>query len=146
MCSSLTSFSVRFPGGLQGKQRARSTKSGRHYTPRKTVVAEEWIRSCVMEQLGWEANPTVHPVRTRLRIDVAIPASWSKKRQAAALCGDVLPGKKPDLDNVVKLVNDALNGIVWKDDAQIVHSEEYKLYALDACAWLDVEILTDKEI
>ncbi|MNQ94958.1 Endodeoxyribonuclease RusA [compost metagenome] len=55
-----------------------------------------------------------------LRIFMGVAASWSKSRRATALAGEILPTKKPDADNVLKAVKDAMNGIVYIDDCQVV--------------------------
>jgi Holliday junction resolvase RusA-like endonuclease len=54
-----------------------------------------------------------------LRMVFGVPASWSKAKRAAALSGEIVPTKKPDMDNVVKAICDALNAIVWVDDVQV---------------------------
>ena len=43
--------------------------------------------------------------------------------------GDILPTKKPDADNILKIIADALNGIAYADDKQVVTAEVQKLYA-----------------
>ena len=58
---------------------------------------------------------------------MSVPASWSKKRQAEALSGVGRPTTKPDWDNVAK-VTDALNGVVWGDDAAIADGTVRKRY------------------
>jgi Holliday junction resolvase RusA-like endonuclease len=50
----------------------------------------------------------------------AIPKSFSKRRREAAERGELRPITKPDLDNYVKAAKDALKGVVWADDSQIV--------------------------
>jgi len=55
-----------------------------------------------------------------------VPESWSKKRRAAMLYRPVT--KRPDFDNLAKLASDALNGIVYKDDAQIAEASIRKRY------------------
>jgi Holliday junction resolvase RusA-like endonuclease len=57
-----------------------------------------------------------------------VPKSWSQKKQAAALCGSLLPTSKPDGDNYAKML-DALNHIAWIDDAQIVDLRVRKFYS-----------------
>ena len=59
----------------------------------------------------------------------AIPSSWSKKKQAAAEAGEVRPTGRPDLDNIVKLYADAFNGVVWRDDSQVVRVVSEKRYS-----------------
>lgn len=109
------------PGKVMGKQRHRTTKTGRTYTPKQTVLAENWIRTCVVEKVGLGFVPYDRPVRlTHIRIVVPVAKSWSKKKKAQAFMGEILPIGKPDLDNVEKLLCDALNGILWVDDSRIV--------------------------
>ena len=58
-----------------------------------------------------------------------IPASWSNKKRLAAAAGQVRATKKPDADNVLKGLKDGCNGIVWRDDAQVVSIILKKSYA-----------------
>jgi Holliday junction resolvase RusA-like endonuclease len=44
------------------------------------------------------------------------------------LAGEVKPAKKPDADNVIKAFTDAMNGVVYKDDVQIVKGNFSKSY------------------
>lgn len=59
-----------------------------------------------------------------LRVFRSIPKSFSKKKTAPAIEGKVRPATRPDLDNYVKGALDAINGIVMKDDSQIVAFHE----------------------
>ena len=58
-----------------------------------------------------------------------IPDSDSKTKKRDKAAGMILPVKKPDLDNVAKAVLDALNGLAWLDDRQVVYLYTYKVYA-----------------
>ena len=58
-----------------------------------------------------------------------VPKSKSKKFREAALLDQERPTKKPDADNIVKAIQDALNGLVYKDDAYIVHLACQKFYS-----------------
>ncbi|MCG9081143.1 RusA family crossover junction endodeoxyribonuclease [Laribacter hongkongensis] len=114
---------VRFevPGTPVGKGRPKvSTRGGkfaRMYTPEKTASYEALIALSARQAMG--GRPLIDgPVDVSLMIRLAVPASWSKKKQAAALAGQVLPTKKPDADNVLKAVFDGMNGVVWVDDVQ----------------------------
>lgn len=103
------------PGPIRGKGRPRFVRAtGRTYTPRETMTAESWVRFCAVKA---GATPLDGPVSLTLHVRVAIPQSWSDKKRNDAL------GKyttaKPDVDNIVKLVGDSLNGIAWHDDKQI---------------------------
>ena len=50
----------------------------------------------------------------------SIPKGFSKKKKDAAIMEEIRPVTKPDLSNYMKSVEDALNGIIWQDDNQIV--------------------------
>ena len=69
------------------------------------------------------------------------PASWSQKKQRAALAGQAFPTSKPDVDNVVKGIFDACNEVVWKDDKQVVDVAISKRYAIKAQAVVQVRAL-----
>jgi Holliday junction resolvase RusA-like endonuclease len=113
-------LTIRVPGEIRGKGRprfARTTTGVRTFTDDKTASAETWMRACAIEQVG---QPCLDgPLTLAMKITVAVPASWSKRKRADALAGLIRPTGRPDLDNCAKLL-DALNGLVWKDDSQIV--------------------------
>ncbi|MDE2101603.1 MAG: RusA family crossover junction endodeoxyribonuclease [Patescibacteria group bacterium] len=114
----MTSWTIYIPGELRGKQRPRVTRKGHTYTPQETLNAEAWVKACAID--AGVIKPLDGPLVLSLSVVRLVPASWSKKKRAAALNGDVRATGKPDLDNIVKLVGDALNGICWQDDSQIV--------------------------
>jgi Holliday junction resolvase RusA-like endonuclease len=116
---------VRIPGEIRGKGRPRFGK-GFAYTPTATRNAEAWVRSCAAQ--AWPAAPLEGALSVSLEIGVAVPRSWPKKRQADALAGAIFPTGKPDLDNQLKLIGDACNGIIWRDDAQIVRAQVSRRY------------------
>ena len=64
----------------------------------------------------------------KIRAYYSIPASASKKRQAAMEAGEIRPVKKPDADNVCKVICDSLNGVAYRDDTQIVDCMVRKFY------------------
>ena len=109
------------PGEPQGKGRARIGKVGnfaRMYTPAKTVAYEGLIALAAQDVMqGRELIGG--PVMIELRIVHSVPQSKSKKWKAQALAGEIPCTKKPDADNVLKAVCDALNGVVFKDDVQV---------------------------
>ena len=69
---------------------------------------------------------------------MGVPPSWTRKRRDDALAGVIRPTGKPDYDNIGKVV-DALNGIVWVDDSQIVDARIRKLYDERARLVIEVE-------
>lgn len=124
---------ISIPGEIRGKGRPKfSTRGGRPraYTDAKTVSAENWVKSCAVDAMAGRALLT-GPVEMSMAITVGIPASWAKKKQLAAISGGVMPTGKPDVDNTCKLVSDAFNGIVWKDDSQVVSLTVTKAYGLE---------------
>ena len=68
------------------------------------------------------------PVLMRVAIYKSIPKSWSKRKKADAAIDLIRPTGKPDLSNIVKGIEDALNGVIWQDDSQIVGLEVVKHY------------------
>jgi Holliday junction resolvase RusA-like endonuclease len=118
----VTGVSFTVPGEPQAKGRAKIVKIGgfsRMATPAKTVAYEGLIAHAAQQAMG-SAAPVEFACQVQMVITVSVPASWSKKKQAAALAAQVLPTKKPDTDTVVKAVFDGMNGVVWRDDVQAV--------------------------
>jgi len=116
-------FSVE--GDPVGKQRPRFAR-GRTYTPKKTVEYEKKIADKAREAMG-SSEPLETPVAVYIYANHAIPASYSKKRRADCLNHLERPNK-PDLDNTAKAFLDAMNGIVYKDDVQVVILHVTKRY------------------
>lgn len=125
------------PGEAVGKGRPRvrmlGAKPGKKpvpmlYTPAETKAYEDLIaRYAAASMQGREL--ITGPVLVELKIAVGIAQSWSKKKTAAALAGQVMPTKKPDADNVLKAICDGINGIVFRDDVQVVNVSMSKRFA-----------------
>jgi Holliday junction resolvase RusA-like endonuclease len=133
---------IRFtiPGAPVGKGRARSTKSGHHYTPEKTRQYEKLVREIAFMRKPSYAVIT-GPVRLSLVFYLPIPASWSKKDRLQAQEGKVHHTGKPDLDNLIKSVSDGLNGVVYVDDCQIVAIDAMKVYDINPRVEVEIEEL-----
>ena len=119
------------PGEPQGKGRPRIGRVGAHarmFTPAKTVAYEGLVALAAQEAMQGREMIT-GPVLIELRMFHPVPRSWSKKRQALALTGEVMPTVKCDADNCLKAVSDALNGTLWRDDTQVVNVMLAKRYA-----------------
>lgn len=107
---------------IVGKQRPRySMKSKRPYTPRKTLVFEECVRRAWREQVGegwaeFDGSVTVTVSVTR-ELAKSNPKKWAGRQDV----------QKPDVDNVLKAVLDALNGLAYADDAHITRELAEKL-------------------
>jgi Holliday junction resolvase RusA-like endonuclease len=119
------------PGQPEGKGRPRfSVRNGRPSTrtPDATVVYENYVR--VMYQNSGGAR---FPDDAALSMDVLafyqIPKSASQKKKNDMQSEKILPTKKPDLDNVLKVIADSLNGMAYRDDSQIVDCRIRKFYS-----------------
>lgn len=123
------------PGEPQGKQRAKAARIGKGptayiktYTPEKTVNYETYIK-----ELFAIKYPDFIPVESELKMELQawlmIPASASKKKRKLMQDLALKPGKRPDVDNVLKVVMDALEKLAYKNDSQIVEAHLYKFYA-----------------
>lgn len=113
------------------KARPRFTKRGHAYTPKKTEDYEESIKFAFMSQTC-ERMPVYSkgvPLEVKAIFAKSVPKSYTKKKREACLNGDLLPTGKADLDNYLKAVLDALNGLAFEDDSQIVMTTAEKIYA-----------------
>lgn len=119
------------PGPPRGKGRPRF-EQGHARTDAATLSAENEIRWYARKAMVGKA-PAAGALRLTIEARYNRPKSWPKKRL------DVWKTSKPDLDNVVKLVKDALNKIAWLDDAQVVSLIASKIYQ-DGPEGLHVEI------
>ena len=117
-------------GEPKGKGRPRfSTQTGRAFTPKQTVNYETLVHTEYMVQCKGFRFPDEERMVVRLRVNSYIPKSGSKKEKAKKLENIIRPTKKPDMDNVVKMVADALNQVAYKDDTQIVDCQVRKFYS-----------------
>ena len=121
-------YELMIPGEPVGKGRPRFVKAaGRTYTPEKTARYENLVALAFSEKYP-DAVPLEGPVMMMMTAYFSIPKSWSKKKQQQARDGIILPTKKPDTDNISK-IKDALNGIAYRDDAQVIHDPVFKMYS-----------------
>jgi len=96
-------------------------------TPKKTRAWEKDARQVARMQMSGR-KPIEGPVQLTVIAFFVPSMSWPTWKQEAALNGQVVHTAKPDLDNLVKAAKDAMNGIVWLDDAQVASSSERKCY------------------
>lgn len=100
----------------KGRPRFNS-KTGVVYPPKRTVDFERSVRSAASMAMRGHVILT-GAVFLEVSSYFMVPKSWSKKKRIDALSGDAWHSCKPDGDNLLKAVCDALNGVVWMDDAQ----------------------------
>ena len=124
-------------GEPRGKQRPR-VANGHAYTPIETRQYEDAVRFQYMASGGKE-----FPLRVQMKIVAyySIPKTTTKAVRKMMLNGDILPTRKPDCDNILKIIADALNGIAYKDDAQVNAMAIEKRYSETPCVavWLTDE-------
>lgn len=121
-------------GKVKAKQSVKFANIGgytRKYTPADVKSYANWVRLCF--QNAYPDNlPSAFPNNVPLRMIIntyfAIPKSFSKKKRETALAFGIRPTVKPDCDNISKNICDALNGIAFPDDKQIVSLEVNKYY------------------
>lgn len=116
------------PGKPQGKARARTTKTGHTYTPEKTVLYENLVKTCFMEMTPRQTWFNGEPLALTIYATFSIPKSKTKKEKLMMLQGYKYPTVKPDADNIAKVICDALNGVAYTDDTQIIELRVIKRY------------------
>ena len=132
VAETVAEFTLDIEGMAEGKQRPRHNPfiQKRPFTPKKTVVAEREIRA------AWEAvgKPRLPDgaIGVEVVISVARPGTHFKRNGELSAEGQRHPypdNKKPDIDNAVKLIFDALNTRAWRDDVRIVSLQIERMWA-----------------
>lgn len=134
-------YKFTIPGKPRGKQRPRATRNHKQfYTPLQTKQYEAMVRFISLEH----AKMLTGPLRVDIIAYFPILKSYSKARRKRCLSGEEVPTKKPDKDNIEKIILDGLNPLykinkfthhreMWtpgfyKDDSQVIAGETKKLY------------------
>lgn len=120
------------------KARPRVTRYGT-YTPAKTKNYEELVQYSFKSQC--KCGVLEGPLEIAIEFYMYIPKSTSKKRRRLKNNKEILPTKRPDFDNLTKSITDALNGLAFKDDNQIVVAHIYKYYSDDPRAVVRIETI-----
>ena len=118
------------PGSPQSKQRPRfSRKNGSVavYTPEETANYESLVQFAYLQQCGKAFLNGA--ICAEISTYFPVTQSASKKKKHAMVADEIKYIKKPDLDNVVKALLDALNGVAYHDDAQVCEMHVRKKYA-----------------
>jgi len=113
------------------KGRPRFAKRGNYvqtYTPVKTKSYEDEVRLLATKAKG-SGSTLEGSLSVFIYISFSVPQSYSKRKREACLSGETKHTKKPDLDNVAKAIIDGMNGIIFKDDSQIINLHVTKVYA-----------------
>ena len=109
------------------KGRPRVTKWGA-YTPEKTVNYENLVQFSYLQEYK-NTDPLEGYLKMEIAFYMPIPKSTSKKNRELMIGWKLLPDKKPDIDNMIKSITDALNELAYQDDKQIIEVHAYKYYA-----------------
>lgn len=119
-------------GNPVGKGRPRFSRQGKYvrtYTPDKTASYENLIKTEYRRQCHDYMFDSDVALDVRIKAYFEIPQSKPKKAKSAMLFHLLRPMKKPDVDNIVKCVLDAGNGIIYHDDKQVVDLQVRKFYS-----------------
>lgn len=108
------------PGEPIAKGRPRFSKYGQTYTPQRTAVYETLVRLEYERQCEGVFFEKGVPLRMIVHAYCAIPKATTKKKRVEMLSGVLWPTKRPDCSNLVKTIEDGLNGVAYEDDSQIV--------------------------
>jgi Holliday junction resolvase RusA-like endonuclease len=98
--------------------RPRVTRAGFAY------YAKPYTRFKTLLKDWWTSHYTADPMLGPVAVGCAFVATRPKKT--------VLAAPRPDVDNYVKALLDSMNGIVWKDDTQVVSLAAAKQWSTDA--------------
>lgn len=127
-------------GEPKGKGRPRFVRStGRVYTPPETGRYEELV--ALSYQNSARGYKFTCPVRVTVKAYHKPPKGKSKEVVQDMLNGYILPTKKPDADNVAKIILDGLNHIAWDDDTQVVEMMVIKRYSEEPMVAVIIEAI-----
>lgn len=133
-------------GKPQGKARARTFYNKKiqrmqSITPEQTKSYENLIRwKYKAAGGGYYANI---PLQVEIQAFYPVPKSFSKAKREDALNGVIRPTTKPDCDNIIKVVLDALNGVAYYDDKQVISVSCSKYYA--ETGYIEIQIQQTEE-
>lgn len=128
----LEEISFQIPGQPFGKQRPRVVSRGnfsKAYTPKETVQYENLVKLYFQQAAGGRVFSDDSMLDVRIIAYYDIPKSTSKKKRLEMLAHKIRPTKKPDWDNIGKIVCDSLNLVAYHDDSAVVDSQVRKFYS-----------------
>ena len=127
---------ITIEGKIKGKARPRVTKSGIAFTPADTVNYENWVKINYKDQSRRYFEGSIS---AKITAYYKVPKSYSKKRVQAIREEREYPTKKPDADNIAKIILDSLNKIAYEDDSQVVELMVLKRYT-DGIERVEIEL------
>lgn len=132
-------YEFEVPGKVKGKGRPRvNTTTAIAYTPTKTKEYEELIKQYFILKYR-KINPLENRIKVTIQAYFSIPKNTNKIQKEEMLKGNISPTKKPDIDNIAKIVLDALNKLAFKDDNQITKLNLEKIYSEEEKVFIKIE-------
>ena len=132
-------YEFEIPGKIIGKGRPRlNSYTGQVYTPTRTKDYENLVIQYFMLKY-----PRFTPFEGRVSVEITanfeVPKSAKKPEKELMLENKLNPLKKPDIDNIVKIILDAMNECAFKDDTQITKLSVEKKYASEESVYVKIE-------
>lgn len=128
----------------RSKHRTVTLKDGRQfnqeYTPAKTRNYEQTVRLEYERQIG-HTFPEDAALAMVINIFKRIPKSMTKKNRERIAAKELRPGKKPDVSNVIKSIEDGLNGVAYHDDNQIVDQRGIEWYDENPRVEIEISVI-----
>ena len=115
------------PGEPKSKLRHRTTRQGFTYNPKQNIEYENWVKQCYC--IKHKQKRLEGEIKATIKAYFKIPKSTSKKRRKLMIEEKIRPTKKPDTDNLAKIVLDSLNTLAFDDDKQVVDLKVEKFYS-----------------
>lgn len=128
-------------GPIVPKGRPRFTKTGRTYTPKRTLDYEKKVELAYRTEYPAGLAFVNEPLEMILNVYMAIPKGISKKKREQMLLHEYPALHNGDVDNFLKSVADALNGVCYTDDCQIVCATVNKIWSETAKAEVSIRNL-----
>ena len=132
-------YEFEVPPKIIGKARPRlNTYTGAVYTPTRTKDYESLV-----EQYFVLKYPQYKTVEGRAKVSIKayfeVPKSTNKNLKEQMLENTISPTKKPDIDNIVKIVLDSMNKFAFRDDTQITKIDVEKVYGNEEKLYIKIE-------
>ena len=132
-------YEFEIPGKIIGKGRPRlNSYTGAVYTPTRTKDYENLVMQYFMIKY-----PKFKQLEGRVSVEIVanfeVPKSTKKQDKILMLEYKINPIKKPDIDNIVKIILDAMNEIAFKDDTQITKLNVEKKYSETESVFVKIE-------
>ena len=132
-------YEFEVPAKIMGKGRPRiNSYTGHVYTPTKTKDYESLI-----EQYFLLKYPRYQTIEGRAKVTIVayfeVPKAVNKTQREQMLANTISPTKKPDIDNIVKIVLDSMNKLAFRDDTQITKIEVEKNYSYEEKLYVKIE-------